>query len=57
MASGKHEHAQVISEKGAIPLFARLLSSPHDQIKEQVFFDFFFHHQILGIMGSWKFRW
>ena len=41
MASGKHEHAQVISEKGAIPLFARLLNSPHDQIKEQVFCFFF----------------
>ena len=35
MASGKHEHAQSISEKGAIPLFARLLYSPHPQIQEQ----------------------
>lgn len=35
IASGRIDHAQVVVEKGAVPIFVRLLVGPNDDICEQ----------------------
>lgn len=35
VASGTHQHCQVIVDKGAIPLLVKLLESPNEEVREQ----------------------
>jgi len=35
IASGTHQHCQVIVEKGAVPLLVKLLESPNEEVREQ----------------------
>ena len=36
VASGTSEHTRVVIESGSVPIFVQLLSSPSDDVREQV---------------------
>jgi hypothetical protein len=36
VASGTSEHTRVVIDSGAVPIFVQLLSSPSDDVREQV---------------------